>query len=349
MVDDNEILLKELEKAITAIYETAEKELQQTIDEYFSKFKKKDKIKREQLKKGIITEKEYRDWRIGQILVGKRWIAMRHRIAVDIHEANVIARRIIDDVIPEAYVSGMNYHTYYIEHGIGVDTDFTLYNREAVEHILRRKPQMLPKPGKAIQAKIKAGRDILWNEQTIQSVAMQGILQGKSIPDIATDLGQAVGDDNRKSAIRNARTVMTNAENLGAVDAMKRAKSKGISLKKTWVAALDFRTRHTHRLLDGQTVDVDKPFQGDGFEISYPGDMSAPPKEIYNCRCTIISQIRGFERDLSDLSIRRSEKLDGMSYADWKESKRVESHSITKQDTIAEIMKKKYIADYRRR
>lgn len=34
----------------------------------------------------------------------------------------------------------------------------------------------------------------------------------------------------------------------------------GVQLKKQWLATLDGKTRHEHRMLDGQTVDVEESF-----------------------------------------------------------------------------------------
>lgn len=63
----------------------------------------------------------------------------------------------------------------------------------------------------------------------------------------------------------------------------------GIGLRQQWRAALDGKTRHTHRLLDGQMVDIGEKFKVDGYELEYPGDPSAPGYLVYNCRCTVVS------------------------------------------------------------
>ena len=346
---ETDLVLLRMENLISLIYSMANRDIRKKIDEYFAKYKNKDEAKRKMLENGDITEEEYRKWRTGQLLVGSRWIAMARQIAKDYHSANVIARRIIEDNLPDVYAINMNYLTYTIEHELGVDTAFTLYNREAVEHILRENPKMLPKPGRALAARIAAGKDVLWNNQQIQSVMMQGIIQGESIPEIASRL-ETVTERNRNNALRNARTMTTYAENLGRVDAMKRVQNKGIQVMKTWVATLSYRTRHAHRILDGQTVPPDQPFDYEGIKLMCPGDQSlgAPGWMIYNCRCSTIPQIKGFEYDMSDMGFRNSKELYGTSYEQWKESKFVYSDKITKQDEIARIMKAKYMAEYKK-
>ena len=100
--------------------------------------------------------------------------------------------------------------------------------------------------------------------------------------------------------------------------------------------------------MDGQRVPVGTPFKVDGYEIEYPGDPGAPGFLIYNCRCTLMASLKGFESDASDLSLRNTNKLGGMSYEEWKNSKDIVSHPITKQEEIAETMKRVYGAEYKR-
>ena len=72
---------------------------------------------------------------------------------------------------------------------------------------------------------------------------------------------------------------------------------------------------------DGQRVAVGEAFHVGGASIRYPGDPQAPGYLIYNCRCTLVSAVKGI--DQSDAP--RASKLDGMSYEDWKAGKEQES------------------------
>ena len=65
--------LEEMEKRLSAIYSRAEKEIQKTADEYFSRFAKQDEAKRKLLEQGKITEEEYTKWRKGKVMDGKRF------------------------------------------------------------------------------------------------------------------------------------------------------------------------------------------------------------------------------------------------------------------------------------
>ena len=65
--------LEEMERRLSAIYSRAEKEIQKTADEYFARFAKQDEAKRKLVEQGKITEDEYKKWRKGKVMYGKRF------------------------------------------------------------------------------------------------------------------------------------------------------------------------------------------------------------------------------------------------------------------------------------
>ncbi len=88
-------------------------------------------------------------------------------------------------------------------------------------------------------------------------------------------------------ALRIARTETTAASGFAA---MKTAEASDLVLTKTWIAALDNRTRPDHYKagLVSQSVDLNEPFiMQSGELIRFPGDPKAAAKEVINCRCTI--------------------------------------------------------------
>lgn len=346
--EETEAVLRTIEKQITREYAQAEREIKEKLDDYLRRFEVKDEIKRKAVALGNITQADYEKWRTGQILVGQRWAEMRDSIAQDLTKTDQLARSTAFGHIPEVYAINHNYGTYQVEKASKIDTSYTLYDRQTVERLmLDEEGSFVPKPGRKLTAKINAGKAEAWNKKNVQSVMIQGILQGESIPNIATRLSNAVGEQNRKAAIRNARTMVTGVQNAGRVDSYERAKEMGINVGKQWLATLDLRTRHWHAELDGVIKETDQPFENEYGEIMYPGDPTADPANIYNCRCTLIAALKGFERDLSDLSDRRSEKLGNMTYEEWKEEHETYSDPITKQDDIADMMKRSYIQDYK--
>jgi len=339
---ETEAILKALEKRITKEYRQAEKEIQNTLDDYLRRFETKDKIWQQWVKDGVKTQTQYNDWRIGQIAIGKRWEEQKRVIAKELSNVNQMAREIVSKKMPDVYALNHNYGTYEVEKGARLDTSYVLYDRDTVESLFEDR-KIYHDPGRDTLDRIAQGLEQRWNRQNVQSSILQSILQGESIPKIASRLSETVGEKNRKAAIRNARTITTGVENKGRVDSYNRANKMGIETNKQWIATLDGRTRHTHRAIDGEVVGSNEVFSN-GCE--YPGDPSGDPAEIYNCRCTLIASIKGFERDASDLSNRRSDKLGDMTYDEWKKAKAT-SQDIMHGEKVGNAMRKAEIDKYR--
>ena len=315
---ETDAVIGRMDRMVADIYRQTEEELQKKLDDYLARFKVKDAIKREMLRKGEITLEEYNYWRTGQIMIGKRWEEMRNTIAQDLHNVNNIARSTIYGYMPEVYALNHNYATFQVEKGSMLDTSYTLYDRQTVERIMRSNSDLLPPPGPRKKAEIAAGKDIKWQSRQLQSAMTKSILAGDSIPHIAKRLSNELSVTNRKAAERYARTAATGAQNAGRVDAYKRAQGMGIEMEQEWLATLDGRTRHEHRYLDGQHVPVGKPFTVDGYELRFPGDPAGPGYLIWNCRCTLVPRLKNL--DQSDAP--RKSKLGGMSYDEWKNEHR---------------------------
>lgn len=335
-------LLADMEKKIRREYAQAVADTTEKLNDYLRRFEIKDEKWRIMVANGEKTAEEYKEWRTGQIMMGKHWTDMRDALAEDYHNANVISRSIINGYMPEVYAINHNFATYDIERLARVDTSYTLSGRETVARILRDEPDLLPPPGRNMKFRITAGIDKEWQKGQIQSVTLQSILQGESIPNMAKRIAKTMGETNHASTIRYARTAVTGAQNAGRQDAYKRAQDMGINIQRTWVATLDGRTRHEHRQLDRQTKPVDEPFEVDGYEIMFPGDPSAEGFLIWNCRCTTIAEVKGLSHNWNT---RSEAALDNMTYDEWKAEHKSTSDSIYKQEEIAEAMRRRTIRE----
>lgn len=311
--------LAELEQRIAKLYKEAADELTDTVKAYFEQFEKRDSAMKEKLDAGEITEPQYKQWRLAQIGRGKRFEALRDKVAERYTDANATAVAYVNDATPGIYSLNRNYAAYKIEQ-VSDKADFTLWDEQTVKRLIVEQPDLMPyyPPKRALQR----GIDLKYGKQQITGSVTSSILQGKSIPKIANDLQSRMQDMNRTSAIRTARTAVTAAQNAGRLDTYRAAQDMGIKLKKQWLATLDGRTRHAHAMLDGQTVDIDKPFKVDGYELMYPGDSSAPSYLVYNCRCTQIAEVDG--EDTSSGGRRAIDPETGqwvlvgdMTYAEW--------------------------------
>lgn len=311
--------LAQLERRISAIYQQAADELSDTVKAYFEQFEKRDAAMKEKLDAGEITDQQYKQWRIAQMGRGKRFTALRDKVAERYTDANATAVAYVNDATPGIYSLNRNYSAYKIEQ-VSDKADFTLWDEQTVKRLIVEQPDLMPyyPPKRALQR----GIDLKYGKQQITGSVTSSILQGKSIPKIANDLQSRMQNMSRASAIRTARTAVTAAQNAGRLDTYRAAQDMGIKLKKRWLATLDNRTRHAHAMLDGQTVDVDKPFKVDGYELMYPGDTSAPGYLVYNCRCTQIAEVDGEDtssggRRAIDPETGKSVLVEDMTYAEW--------------------------------
>lgn len=311
--------LSKLERRIAKLYKEAADELTDTVKAYFEQFEKRDAAMKEKLDAGEITEQQYKQWRLAQIGRGKRFEALRDKVAERYTDANATAVAYVNDATPGIYSLNRNYAAYKIEQ-VSDKADFTLWDEQTVKRLIVEQPDLMPyyPPKRAL----RRGIDLKYGKQQITASVTSSILQGKSIPKIANDLQSRMQDMSRASAIRTARTAITAAQNAGRMDTYRAAQDMGIKLKKQWLATLDNRTRHAHAMLDGQTVDVDKPFKVDGYELMYPGDSSAPGYLVYNCRCTQIAEVDGEDtssggRRAIDPETGESVLVEDMTYAEW--------------------------------
>ena len=339
-------IIEQIEKEITEEYRIAHKEVTEKWKDYLRRFEIKDKKWREWVESGKRTKEEYTQWRKGQIMMSKRWEEMKDVLAEDYANTAEIADSIANGYRPEVYAINHNYTTYEIEQQSQLDTSYTLYSRESVERMYRDNPKLYHDPGKDNAAKLAKGEIKAWNKRKVQSVITQGILQGESIPQLTKRLERVTGDAHA-AAIRNARTMMTGTQNAGRIDAMDRAKDMGIPVRKQWLATLDTRTRIWHRELDGKIQDTDKPFENSVGKIMFPGDPDADGANTYNCRCTLLSAIKGFEIDASDINLRHNKNLKGMTYEQWKNEKKSTSNPITLPEEKAKAIKGSYVRQYR--
>lgn len=276
--------LEEMEKRLSAIYSRAEKEITQTAEDYFSKFAAQDEKKRKLLEQGKITEEEYKKWRKGKVMYGKRFTEMKEQCAKQLLNVNQTALAYVNGELPEVYAINYNALAGAVD-GVG-GYSFTLVDADTVRNLAVTDTSLLP------YKKLDPAKDIPWNMKKINAETLQGILQGESMDKIAKRL-RNVQEMNKTQAIRSARTIVTGAENKGRQDSYARAEADGIILQKEWLSTNDGRTRHSHAMLDGAIVDQDKKFENG---LMYPGDPSGRPEEVYNCRCTLVAKVNGFKK-----------------------------------------------------
>lgn len=312
-----EAQMAELERRFRRIYRDAQTEITQKLDGFVKRMNAKDKIKRAQVEAGTLSKEGYQDWLNGQVFIRKQWMDKVDSVTTTLLHANEQANSMIEGKKRAVFGENATFQAYSIEHDMGVDLSFSVYDSATVTRLIKEQPELLPR-------KVVNGiKDKAWNREKIATAVTQGVIQGESIPEIAQRIGRQVGSDNMSAMTRYARTAMTGAQGAGRWETMHEAQRMGINVKKQWMAHLDSRTRDSHRNLDHQIAEVDEPFQSDFGEIMFPGDYQAHPADVYNCRCRLKyiypeympqnTQRRAYNEDRSG-----SELIPDMTYNEWK-------------------------------
>ena len=291
MATDDE--LRKMEKYLSGIFNQAGKDLMDKALKYMSDFARKDEVKKSKVDSGEITEDEYKEWRKNQLLYGEHWTRLIQLVQKEMADCNKTALDYVNDKTTKIFADSYNSIAKVIDDSVVEGYSFELVDANTVKNLARSEEIILP-PKKNLDVQ----KDKLWNAKQVNAQLLQGILQGESIPKIAARM-QNVCDSNKAASIRNARTMVTAAENSGRQSGMNKAESDGIEFKKMWIATRDERTRESHMVLNGQLVANGEKFVTiNGDEIEFPGDWRAEPKEVYNCRCTLGTIVVGFKPDI---------------------------------------------------
>ena len=231
-----------------------------------------------------------------QTISNRHFRNLSKQMAENMLNVNQTAIDYINGKLPQIYCLNYNNLESTVD-GVG-GYSFELVSPDVIKDLSTQERNLLP------YKTIDGRKEIRWNIQNINSEVLQGILQGESMDKIADRFENVLGM-NENSAIRNARTTVTSAENKGRQDSFDRAKKDGIVMKKQWIATPGSRTRQWHSDLDGKMVDVDDSWENlihlSKYKrmldhIRYPGDPEAHPANVYNCRCTMIAKVVGFKK-----------------------------------------------------
>ena len=297
--------IAEFQAEVRETYQQAQADAQEALSRFLKRFEKEDERQREKVKAGELSEADYKAWRKGKILRSRQLSSTLDQVSQAMTEANQVAMAALLGKLPEVYAENANFAAFQTCEASGLDLAFSLVDAPTVQHMLTAGEALFSVPA------LDVAKDVAWNRRLMASQLTQGVLLGESVPKMARRV-QSVTGSNMATAVRTARTAVTGAENAGRVSSYERARDMGISLKQEWVAALDNRTRHSHRQLDGEKAEVGGTFSNG---CRFPGDPQGRYAEICNCRCTLVAAVEGFETD----DAKRASKLPkGMTYEEWK-------------------------------
>lgn len=303
----------QVKSRLERMYHNAEADLLDKQIDWLHRHEERVAKYRAQVDAGLITEDDYRAWMRGQLFQQREWALKRGQLARAMVDVDKQAMEIINQGRREVFADNANFMGFQIDQQTGgAAASFGLYNEEALDRLIREKPNLLPMP------KIDKKRDYAWYNDIINDAVTQGILQGETLEQIVQRIAEDTKEKSLYAMRRNARTAYTGAQNAGRIEGMRQVRDElGIKVKKRWLCTLDDRTRDAHAQLDGQTAEIDEPFESILGPIMFPGDPDAEPANVYNCRCTLEEVPAGHQWKIDRRDNETGEIVEDMSYKEW--------------------------------
>ena len=281
--------LEQIEDKLSALYANAAYDINQKFSDFMEEHEKKDALYQERVFNGEMTEADFIAWRNREIVRTDRFKATVDEMSDMMVSADQAAMALVNGAMPSVVAQSYNF-TQALgwesanKSGLTQGT-FQIYNARSVQKLIKDNPDILHQ--------VDDDKDKTWNYDHINREITQGMIQGEPIQKIADRL-QRVTSMDENAAVRNARTAMTAAENMGRAEAADDLKAQGIPMDEVWSATYDDRTRETHLELDGTVRDENGLF-GVGIinkPLRFPADPEGDPEEIYNCRCRLSLQLQ---------------------------------------------------------
>ena len=228
--------------------------------------------------------KRWRDYYVRKLARGT---ALVESIAAELDRAGVEASDVIRKGMAEIYAVNLEEAQALLQTGAenaGLQTSFAMPTRAQIDVILQEQESPMSKIAYNHLGDDPAARRRLQTELALATAL--GEEHEKLIRRIEKVAGMSYGQ-----AKRVAQTERTRVQSQARWQAGEEAKAAGVSVYNTWSTRM-VRSRETHISLDGQ-----QRMQGDAFVTSagnalrYPGDPSAPAREVINCHCVLVPDV----------------------------------------------------------
>ena len=187
---------------------------------------------------------------------------------------------LIDDYLQNCYING-HIGTLFDLQGQGIPLLLPLDQEQMISAITLNSKLSHPLYN-------TLGFNIEFLKTSVRQEISRGIAQALSFQEIARNIKNTTNVDYNKS-LRIAKTEGHRIQCESAYNVQVRAKRKGANIVKQWDSTLDGRTRDSHRVLDGEIVEVYEKFSNG---LLYPGDSNGIASEVVNCRCALLQRAK---------------------------------------------------------
>lgn len=221
--------LKKLERKIRKMYKDSYSDISKEWDEFMDKADAKLQKAQSKYDSAVRsgdtvminqTKKTLDELKQKSLLRNKEYKEMLDETTTKMAEANKTATTMMNSLIPAMYAIGYSNpsETYSVPKDVekAMKSSFEIRS----EHVIRRRVTEgdIELPNK--EKRLSIPKDKRWNTKKINSQVLQGILRGESAKEIAKRL-KPIMNNNEEAAMRNARTLMTGAENQGRLEDRK--------------------------------------------------------------------------------------------------------------------------------
>ena len=224
-------------------------------------------------------------WREGFVRELMRQQAVIEDIMKELNGAGVDAAALIRKSMVEIYQVNRDETAQKLQAAAGgVQVSFAQYDKGQIAVLLQEQESPFSRLAYENMGRNPAIRRRLQNEMA-QAVIL-GESQRAIIQRIRDVTGQSIAQ-----ARRVAQTERTRVQSQARHATAQEAADMGIGIANEWSARMK-NTRESHAVLDGQKVMQGEKFRTIwGNELAYPGDPSAPAREVINCFCVLVPDV----------------------------------------------------------
>lgn len=278
-------LEKQLSRRLASLYSEA---LTLALKRYKAFFQKLQDVESGKIQPPAI----YRDspeliakWKRGFIQELMRRQQLIENIAKDLAQVGSKAEQQIRDTLREVYAVNREFTAETVSSAKGVSVSFAQYDKRQLDVLMTENESPFSKIAYRNLGSDLRIRRRLQNEMSIAT--MLGEDTNKLRKRIQKVTGQTA-----KQAMRVARTERTRVQSQARVQAMEEAAAMGIPIVYEWSTRM-VNSRDTHIAMNGQHRKTGESFNSpSGAVLRYPGDPSAPAKEVINCQCVLIPHLK---------------------------------------------------------
>lgn len=278
----SDALEKTLQQRIAEVYGEALKRAVRNNRMFLTNVQKLDEHVK-QLEAGGWTSEKIEKWRKEEVLRLLRQQRLVQSIADEMDRAGMeIAPEIRERMVA---VYKVNSDATFRHINSRVNANFAMIPKAQVKIILDDAQPVFSKIAYQHLGKNKVIRDALQSQMA--QAAILGESQEKIIKRIQKVTGQA-----EYQARRVAQTERNRVQSQARADALHEAAQAGVIVTKKWSARMR-NTRDSHAALNGVEIPENEKFRTIwGNELRYPGDPEAPAKEVINCFCVLIPDVK---------------------------------------------------------